>query len=521
VNPGRGTDRVCADGDEPAPGTAVHRGLGETTSARHWRTLRLAGLVVFGLWLVGLAALSTLLYHRDLLAEDFATYNQAWTLIGQGHLNPFDTVYGFSFVKADFELIMWPLALIHLVFPHPVVLLWIQDLAIAGCGLVAYLWILEYLEQRRVGSSTAIAVASVVLLVTIGNPGIYLTLSFDVHMEPIAALFLLLAGREFWRGRHRRAWCFVAVVLLCGLFSAIMAVGLGVSALLAGRATRRSGVLLVVGGVAWTLLIAVLHANLGSGLSNYAYLAGRTTLPAVGGVVLVAKGIVTHPWRAWDNLYSRHADLLKLIRLVGIVGLASAWGFGVPVVVMLIDAFNSHRNFVSSFQNFAVFPFVLLGTVMVLVWVAQRFRLGWMPAVLVGVLVTLLALSYGYEQSPASVRSVADQMPAGPGAALRTTLARTPPEAEVISTIGVMGRFCGREYCYYFAPDLSRPVQSRTVVFVFATGSLTLTTPTRLQRAITYVRDDLHAQVLGDSDGVIAFLWHPPPGTTQVTLSTR
>jgi hypothetical protein len=60
-----------------------------------------------------------------------------------------------------------------------------------------------------------------------------------------------------------------------------------------------------------------------------------------------------------------------------------------------------------------------------------------------------------------------------------------------------------------------------TVVFVLATANLILTTPTGLQRVISYVHDDLHAQVLVDSDGVMAFLWHPPPGTTQVTLSTK
>jgi len=56
---------------------------------------------------------------------------------------------------------------------------------------------------------------------------------------------------------------------------------------------------------------------------------------------------------------------------------------------------------------------------------------------------------------------------------------------------------------------------------VLATANLILTTPTGLQRVISYVHDDLHAQVLVDSDGVMAFLWHPPPGTTQVTLSTK
>jgi uncharacterized membrane protein len=221
----------------------------------------------FALWAVGLGAFSTAIYHRAFLGEDFATYNQAWTLIGSGHLNPYDTIYGFQFVKADFELIIWPLAIIHVFFPSPIALLWIQDLAVAGTGLVAFLWVLEILERRRSTMVPTLAVAAAFLVVEVANPGVYQTLRFDVHLEPIAALFLVLAARDLWRGDSRRAFAFAAVVLLCGSFAAISLVGLGISALLAGRETRRSGVLLIAVGFAWTALISLLHANQGAGLS--------------------------------------------------------------------------------------------------------------------------------------------------------------------------------------------------------------------------------------------------------------
>ena len=112
--------------------------------------------------MIGLVAFSTVLYHRNFLGEDFATYNQAWTLIGRGHLNPYDTVFGFPFVKSDFELIVWPLAIVHLVVPTSAVLLWIQDAAVAGCGLVAYLCTLEYLERREVDRWVLVGVAAAV-----------------------------------------------------------------------------------------------------------------------------------------------------------------------------------------------------------------------------------------------------------------------------------------------------------------------------------------------------------------------
>jgi Predicted membrane protein (DUF2079) len=501
---------------------AASMGVGGGASLRGWRRLKLAGAVVMGLWFCGLAVFSATLYHRAFLGEDFATYNQAWSLIGTGHLNPFDTIYGFPFVKADFELILWPLALLHLVTSQSIVLLFVQDLALAATGLVAYLWIIEYLQRKEVSVRTAIVAAIAVLALTIANPGIYDTLRFDVHMEPIAALFLVLAGRDFWRGRIRRAWVWSALVLLCGSFAAIALFGLGLSALLAGKRTRRSGVLLLVTSLGWLALISLLGADRGSGLYLYAYLAGRSSLSGPGGIAVLLGGIVTHPWRVIDHVYHRLGAMYALVRPVGIVGLASAWGFGVPFVVLATNALNSRSDFLdSSFQNCAVFPFVTVGTVMVLVWLAERVRLGWVISLVVAIAVTGQALSYGYSRPPTIVRWAVEQVPAGPAAQLRTVLSEVPPGAEVFSTLAVMGRFCNREYCYWFAPDGPRPVTSRDVVFVFATDNETETTPAGSAYAISYVRDQLHARTLVDQQGIVAFEWHPPRGVHQVTLPTH
>jgi len=475
---------------------------------------------VVGVFLVGLGVFSTLLYQRFVLSADFATYNQAWTLIGQGHLDPLDTLRGFPFVRSQLELIMWPLALVHLVVHDSIVLLWIQDGAVAATGLVTYLWVLEYLEQQQVRPSSAIVIAAAVLLVMVVDAGAWLTVGFDFHMEPIATCFLLLGARELWRGRHGRAFVFVAVVLLCGGFAAVMVIGLGVSALLAGAATRRAGLLLVAAGLAWIGMIFLLHASEGSELPHYAYLAGRTTLPA-GGVVLIVKGIVSHPGRALHTIATRLPNIWKHLRGVGIVGVVSAWGFGVPVVVMAVTALDSHSNFSSSaFQNFAVLPFVLLGTVMVLVWAAEHLRWGRAAALVVGLLVLAEAVAYGCQQDPVTVRQTLSVIPAGAVAALNNTLAKTPSDAEVVATLPINGRFSGRKYCYRVVPQLDLPVHARTVVFVFSTHHLELISPAGLQRAITYVRDDLHARVLADADGVWTFLWHPPAAMSTVNVPT-
>jgi hypothetical protein len=188
---------------------------------------------------------------------------------------------------------------------------------------------------------------------------------------------------------------------------------------------------------------------------------------------------------------------------------------------MLVTALDSHSNFSASpFQNFAVLPFVLLGTVMMLVWTAEHLRWGRTAAVVVSSLVLAEALAYGYQQVPVSIRQTLSLIPPGAVAALSTTLAETPSDAEVVSTTGVIGRFSGRQYCYRVVPHLELPVHAATIVFVFSTHRLELISPAGLQRAITYVRDDLHARVLADADGVTTFLWHPPAAMSTVSVPT-
>jgi uncharacterized membrane protein len=510
--------------DPVPPSHPVQAVPGSPAWPRNMRlVLRLAGAAVMLIWLVGLVAFSTILYHRNDLTADFGTYNQAWTLIGQGHLNPLDTVFiRTPFLKSDFELIMWPLALIHLAFPQPVVLLWLQDLAVAASGFVVYLWITDYLDRRRVAWWVATGVATVVLVAIVINPGVYQTLLFDFHLEPLSTVFILLAGRDLWWGRHRRAWIWVAIALLFGSFAAITIVGLGVSALLASRDTRRQGVLLVIAGVAWLGLISVVGANSGSGLDYYAYLAGRSSLTGSSGVVLIVTGMLAHPSRVINMLHERLHYIWVLIKPVGVVGLASAWGFGVPVVVILTNALNSQYGFIfQAFQNSAVFSFVLLGTVMVLVWLAQRFRFGWIPCVVIALAVTIQAVSYGYTTSPGNIRWAISRVDAADAAQLNKALTLTPSDAEVIATIGIMGRFSGRTSIYFFVPKGTVPIKQRTVVFVFDPANentIPQATSADDLAAAAFVRGQLHARVLVDADGVTVFEWQPPAGTTHLTF---
>ncbi len=517
------SERVTSRAADTTARPAAIRTHGRSWPARGRRYLKVTGAIVMAAWCAGLVVFSTVLYQRHNLTADFATYNQAWTLIGHGHLNPFDTVYGgFPFIKSDLELIIWPLALLHLLTPQPIVLLWVQDLAVAASGFVLFLWIADYLERRRVTWWATVGISALAVVVVIVNPGVYQTLLYDFHIEPISTLFVLLAGRDLWWGRFRRAWIWIAIALLCGSFAAITLVGLGLSALLAGQATRRQGVLVIAAAIGWLGLISLLGSDAGSGLDSYAYLAGRSHLSGASSIALILAGIVSHPSRVVTVVHERLHYLWVLIKPVGVIGLASAWGFGVPFVVMLTNVLNSSYGFIfQAFQNFAMFSFLLFGTVTVLIWLAQRVRFGWIGAAGIGVAVSVVALTYGLTTFPGNIRWAVDRVGTAQAAALSSALARTPPKAETISTIGIMGRFAGRPAAYWYGPGGTTPVTARPVVFVFDPANentIPQATPADDQEAIAFVRDTLGAKTLVDRAGVAAFEWQPPSGVTHVTF---
>jgi len=155
------------------------------TSGRRRRVVRAAALAVLGVWAVLLGSFSALLYHRVDLGEDFGVYSQAWTRIGEGHLDPFSTVYGYPFLKGDFELILWPLSLLHVFTAQSIVLLWVQDLAIAGCAFVTVVWTMEILESRGVGARVSAAGGAGVLVGFIMNPNTYGWVAFSFHLAPV------------------------------------------------------------------------------------------------------------------------------------------------------------------------------------------------------------------------------------------------------------------------------------------------------------------------------------------------
>jgi hypothetical protein len=513
---------------EPTPPEASDEDVRDPLAAA-----RRVGWVLFGLQLVAMVVFSTVEYRRFALTKDFAAYSQALWAMSHGHLDPFSTVFGTQFWRNNGEFLMWPLSLPYRIYPHPIALLWLQDVVVVLTGVVTFHWALDVLRVRspRVSERTAVLLATAVPVVLVLDPSAYETIAFDFHSHVFAAFFLVLAGRDLWSGRHARMWCWVPLVLLSNAPGALYVAGLGLTGVLAGRRTRAAGASLIAAGAGWFLLLSAVGGDGvgGQGTSAwFGYLVGPHHGPV--GVPAIAFGALRHPGLVGHMIELRWPLVVSLLLVVGLVGVCSPWGFGVALVVFLpatLAAPPIFLRFAASFQIWAALPFVLIGSLMIVFKllangpvgrrVATGILVGWGTCVLVLALAALPTV-------PRSWISVD-----APAAAQLAQVERSiPGGAEVVASNGVVGRFAERDEVYVLwyssqngqlTVTASVPVRRPVVVFVFAPHQGVAELPGADQVAITYVRDHLHARVLVSGSGITAFAWSPPPGTTQVTLA--
>ncbi len=488
------------------------------------------GLGLLGVQFAFLAGLAALTYHRMTLGVDFGIFNQAWTLIGRGDLHPDSSLLNAPYLRSHFELLMWPLALLYPLVHSSIVLLLVQAAALAGTGAVVLVWVRALLRSTSVGDRWAAAVLAGTVGLLLVNPVLYSTATEDFHFEPLATCFVVLAAFDLWSGRTRRLWVWVGLCLLCGDVGGVYVVGLGVTGVVAARGHRWTGAALLAAGVAWVGTISALGDNLGSGVSvGYAYLAGRRTLPGgVEGLALVARGVVAHPDRPWDVLAARVGPVVGYLRTGGVVGVLTPWGFGVPLVALGTAALQHDPVFVTiGFQNFVVSPFVTFGTAWLVVWLVGRAgprSLRWLAAA-----VGATALVVGGVRSAGQLPSIFGSdpvtgfVPSGEAAALRTALARTPPDAEVVAPLPTVGRFGQRRYVYVLVDRLPGtaspvPVKAPVVVVVIDTHRATELLPPPIEAELVRELEVDGARTLVSTDGVVAVEWRPPPGVTQLHL---
>ncbi len=484
---------------------------------------RLIGWSLLGAQLVGMLAFSTVQYSRYALSKDFGAYAQAWWEIGHGHLDPFSTLWHTPFWQNNGDFLMWPLALVSSVVPSPIVLLWLQDAVVVLTCAVAFRWAAQLIAQRsptwpRQARTVAVVVAA---LVFVANPWAWETIAFDVHFEPAAGLFALLAAYDLWRGRTRRLWWWVPLCLLSESLGGLYVIGVGISGVLAGRRTRRTGLVLVAAGCSWLLAMSSIGGTGlgGHGLASwYGYLLGGH--PARANALDIVLGILGHPGAVVSHLASRWAILVTFLAVSGVVGAFMPWGAGMAAVVFLPSVLNADPAFfriLQSFQIWPAIPFVILGSISFALRytnagalarrLAAGFAVAWLTVLAVFVLHYAVAVPRYWLAVDARAASH-----------LASIERHLPANAEVIASQGVIGRLSERPSIFAFDTAHQRfPIDARLVVFVIAPRQGVAEVAPRDARAAIRHLERLGAGVVSQVAGVDELRWRPV-GVTWVRL---
>lgn len=504
---------------------------------------RRGAVVLLAAQFVALCTWSAFLFSRFSITNDGALNLQGMYLISHGHLDPYSTIGRFPLWKDHFTLAWWPISLLDLVWPHQLLIMWLQDAGTVAGEAVAFAWMYRAVTgSRRIERDwmpgTLLAVGAVML---VANPWNYWSVSFDIHAEAFATPFILLAAFDLSRGRVRRAWLWVVITLLFGDVMASWVLGLALSAFVAayfdrGKGLVRTGIALVAVGSAWLALTSVIGGT-GSVLSaTFGYLAvrpGQPPPPKVSAFQVLWGGL-RQPTRALSVLWGHRLNVVADVAPLGWIGMLTPWTVGVPLVVLLTNNTTPFSVFsIPTFQSAPVYGFLAVGTVILLTrlaaqqfvgparlraWVAAKPSIGhWLRrgarwlVVLLPVVFVANVIAWAAVWLP-PMKSTWVRISSSQAQTLASIERRIPPAAEVVASQGVVGRFADRSLVYDLTGGPAHiPVKGRSVWFVvlpnagIETQSVSGALGTILQMA------RLHATPVVHSGGIYVFRWHRPP----------
>jgi hypothetical protein len=480
--------------------------------------VRRVGYVVLGAQLACFLGWSALLYHRFALTFDFAVYHQPWYLIAHGNLDPYSSVSRLPFWRNDAEFALWPLAALYWVWPHDLVLLWLQDSGVVAAEALAFGWLRQLAGRWRPGRDAALLCFTGLILLA-ANPWIWWSVSFDFHEECIALPFAVLLAMDLASGR-RRMWAWLLPIMAAGAPAATYVVGVGLGGLAAGRRTRLAGALMMASGVAYSLLIVALHADAGAPLTrHYGYLAvGATGSYASTQLTTVTmlKGIASHPGGLLRALWAKRTDVLANLAPSGLAGIGFVPLLPLLLVVLLANTLSEGNRFAEPlFQSLPVYVLVPVGTVSVLAWLGRRHR---RTALVLAGIVAAQALGWAAVWDP-RIPGQWLRVPAPAAATLAAVEAMIPPSAEVIASQGVVGRFSGRAAVHELVGPGTTPVDRSEIWFVVTpSAGVELQSTASAMALIAVLAGRLNADLVVHGNGVWAFRWHPPAGVRTLRI---
>ncbi len=499
------------------------------------RNIFIAGCVLLIIQYVVLLAWSYTLYSHFSLTQDFATYQQGWWLIAHGVMDPYSSIQHFFYWQNDAQFIMWPLAVLYLIWQHAITLLFIQDTATVLSGALVMVWLMEVIELRIEEGSIASSYRTLALfglLFILLNPWIYLANSFDYHLEAVSTLLAILTAHSLWK-RSKGVYIWAIITILSSGLGATYIVAIGIIALIYNRRssgmTRYAGIILICLAAVWLATMSALGGTKGAALGGYSYLVSgaysQGSLHTQNVHVLqVIIGIAIHPLRAISMLWSHRVDILANIGPAGYIGILSPWAL-VGVLVLMESGLQSYMTFVvPGFQNPAVYLFTALGTTLVLLKLATRLESAEKRIAMTttfSVAAILLANSIGWAVTwlPSAPRSFLDTSSSA-AAVLSNARDRIPTNAEVVSSLGVVGRFSERRWIYSMLYDGGKfPVRTFPVYFVIAPSQgIELQSSANARATVGYLATRLHANLILHGHGIWVFRWQPPHGATEVSF---
>ena len=285
---------------------------------------------------------------------------------------------------------------------------------------------------------------------------------------------------------------------------------------------RVFGSVAIGAGIIWVLVVHVLAVNQSHVLvASYTYLVtGSPVVPGSVTLFTVAKSLIEHPHRWIQLLWGKRKIIYEVLIPTGVVGVASWWAVGADLMVFFLQSIAYPLTFlVNGFDVLAGLMVVLACSAIVITSLATSpRRFARRSAVVLGVAMLAQSLVLASFKLP-EVFPYFLQVSGPEAAALARGLAATPSDAEVIASWGVMGRFSERSWDEpLYGGVEAEPIFTSTVVFVLTNAGLEDDPPEVVAAISRYVRDDLKAKVLVDSDGIDVFEWHAPPGTSQVSI---
>jgi hypothetical protein len=490
---------------------------------------RKASYVVMVALFLAMCAWSAFQWHRGGDGQDISDFNQSAWLIIHGTFNPYSSVSGGgTFLQNHFALFLYPLLAVYALHPGGLTLLYLQDLACALASLVAIIWIIELFEHQLAESVPIITrrfatlcVAGCLAMLAF-DPWLWQGISFDFHMEAFSALFLVLAGRSFWRRRQVMAilWCVLA--LTTSDYAALFVLALGVCVLAAGTGVRRWGLVTVGMGTCWILLVGALGDNQGDNLQAYAYItgtAGTVTTPQL------AWAMVAHPEKWTSMLASKPLDLYRNLVPTGLLSVFSPWSFAVVLSVIVPAALLPSAIFIESgFQTLPAEIFGLCGSVFLVLWIGRVVGRRWSAArarlvmsmlclavfvQFIGIAVVLLP------RIPAFWIRVSDAQ----GEAIQKAENLIPESAEVIASMPVMGHFSGRQWVFAsIQPGQVFPIERHDIFIVVAPSAGIISMEPALSQQAIADAERFGARPVLDENGITVLEWRPPLGRHTVEL---